>query len=419
MQKLGVARRQAVVHVRVPMAGRDPSADHRAATPLELLFDLAFVIAFSVAGEQFAHALAAAHVGWGLAAFVVAVFAIVLAWVNHTWFASAFDTDDWLYRLATMVQMSGVVVLALGLPPMFETFRAGHAVDNRVMVLGYLIMRVAMVSQWLRVARESPGTRRAALVFAGSVAAAQVGWVLLAVWLPRPPGFVTGAALLAVVELVGPAVAFRMGSGLPWHPHHVAERYGLLTIITLGEVLLGTTAAVGAVVGSRGWSLAAALVLGAGVVMTFGLWWLYFFVPFGDLLAAHRNRAVAWGYGHVVIFGAIAAVGSGLHVAAYSIEGHVEISEVGVLATTAVPMLAFFIGLAVLTTGLAGTEVRILRLTTVEVAAVAVAGALAAAGVGLPICLAVLALAPAVTVLDVELFGLGLPDRTRDGAPSD
>lgn len=392
------------------MTGRDPYADHRAATPLELLFDLAFVIAFSVAGEQFAHALAEGHIGTGLAAFMVAVFAIVLAWINHTWFASAFDTDDWLYRLATMVQMSGVVVLALGLPPLFASFDAGGPVDNRVMVLGYVIMRVAMVFQWLRVAREGPSMRRIGLGVAGSISVAQLGWVVLAVWRPGLPGFVLAAALLALVELAGPAWASRLGTAMPWHPHHVAERYGLLTIITLGEVLLGTTMAVAAVVERQGWTMAAALVLASGVTITFGLWWVYFFVPFGDLLARRRGTAVLWGYGHIVIFGSIAAVGSGLHVAAYSIEGHVEISEVGVLATSAVPMLTFFIGLAVLTTALTGVAVRLLRSTTVEVGAVAVSAGMAAGGVGLPICLAVLALAPAATVVDLELSGLDPAD---------
>ena len=86
------------------MSGRDPNERHRAATPLELLYDLTFVVAFGVAGEQFAHLLAEGHFAAGLAAFGLAIFAICWAWINFSWFASACDTDDWAFRLATMVR---------------------------------------------------------------------------------------------------------------------------------------------------------------------------------------------------------------------------------------------------------------------------------------------------------------------------
>ncbi|WP_308736914.1 MULTISPECIES: low temperature requirement protein A [unclassified Microbacterium] len=68
--------------------------------------------------------------------------AIVWAWINYSWFASAFDTDDWLFRVLTMVQMAGVVVLAIGLPPMFASLERGQPVENEIMVAGYVVMRV-------------------------------------------------------------------------------------------------------------------------------------------------------------------------------------------------------------------------------------------------------------------------------------
>ena len=96
------------------MGGRDPLEAHRAATPLELLFDLTFVVSFGLAASQFAHALAEGHYADALIGFGFASFAICWAWTNFSWFASAYDTDDWIFRLATMVQMIGVLVLALG-----------------------------------------------------------------------------------------------------------------------------------------------------------------------------------------------------------------------------------------------------------------------------------------------------------------
>ena len=106
------------------MSGRDPNERHRAATPLELLYDLTFVVAFGVAGEQVAHLLAVGHYTSGLMSFGLAIFAICWAWINFSWFASAYDTDDWAFRIATMVQMVGVIILALGLPEVFHSTKA-------------------------------------------------------------------------------------------------------------------------------------------------------------------------------------------------------------------------------------------------------------------------------------------------------
>src|SRR4029077_8311275 len=90
------------------MGGRDPHEAHRAATPLELLFDLTFATSFGFAASQLADALAAGHTAAGLIGFGFASFAICWAWINFSWFSSAYDTDDWVFRIVTMVQMIGV-----------------------------------------------------------------------------------------------------------------------------------------------------------------------------------------------------------------------------------------------------------------------------------------------------------------------
>ena len=163
------------------MSGRDPHEPHRVATPLELLFDLTFVIAFGVAASQFAHTLASGHVEDGLISFVFATFSVCWAWINFSWFASAYDTDDWVYRLTTMLQMVGVLVLALGIPQVFSSIAAGGHVDNRVLVAGYVVMRVAMVIQWLRAAAQDPARKPACLTYAATITVAQVGWIAIAI----------------------------------------------------------------------------------------------------------------------------------------------------------------------------------------------------------------------------------------------
>lgn len=99
-----------------PASGRDPHERGRTATTLELLYDLVFVVAIGQAANQFAHGVAEGHVGTALAGFLFGMFAVLWAWMNFSWFSSAFDTDDWPHRIATMVQMVGATILALGLP---------------------------------------------------------------------------------------------------------------------------------------------------------------------------------------------------------------------------------------------------------------------------------------------------------------
>src|SRR5687768_559756 len=81
------------------MGGRDRHEAHRVATPLELLFDLTFVVSFGLAASQFAHALAEGHYAVALLGFGFASFGICWAWTNFSWFASAYDIDDWVFRI--------------------------------------------------------------------------------------------------------------------------------------------------------------------------------------------------------------------------------------------------------------------------------------------------------------------------------
>src|SRR3954466_6767554 len=142
---------------RVPMTGRPVDEEHRVATPLELLFDLTFVVAVAQVAAELAHGIADDKVGDSLLGFVMVFFAIWWAWMNFTWFASAYDTDDVPYRLLTLVQMAGVLVFAAGIP------RAFDREDFLIVVVGYIIMRLAMVLQWLRAGQANPESRAVAL----------------------------------------------------------------------------------------------------------------------------------------------------------------------------------------------------------------------------------------------------------------
>jgi low temperature requirement protein LtrA len=388
------------------MGGRDPHEAHRAATALELLFDLTFVVSFGHAASQFAHALAEGHYAAALFGFGFASFSICWAWVNFAWFSSAYDTDDWIFRLVTMVQMIGVLVLALGLPRMFASIEHGQHLDNSVMVLGYVIMRVAMVFQWLRAAKQDPARHRACLTYAVAIAIAQLGWVAL-IFLD----FTLGVSLilscaLVFIELAGPVIAEHRDGGTPWHAHHIVERHGLFAIIALGEGVVGTLATMSAVVEEQGWTMDAALVCIAGIGLTFGMWWVYYILPSAQVLHAHRNRAFVWGYGQMVIVTSIVATGAGLHVAAYFLEHKAHIGALATVLSVAIPVGVFLGSIYALYTYLVRRFDPYHAWLLIGTAGfVALAVIAASARIDVAVCLMVLMFAPAVTVIGYEVLG--------------
>jgi low temperature requirement protein LtrA len=394
-------------HRRRRLTGRDPLEAHRSATPLELLYDLTIVVAVGTAANELAHYVADDHAVAGIAGFAFAAFSVFWAWINYSWFASAYDTDDWVFRLATMVQMVGVIILALGLEQMFASIDHGSTLDNGVMVAGYVVMRTAMVFLWGQAARHDPARAPAARTYLKAISVAQVGWVAL-VFLALP--IVTTFALMALllaVELTGPVLADRRYGGTPWHAEHIAERYGLLVIITLGEGIIGTVAALNAVVhGEAGWTVDAALVAIAGVGLTFGCWWMYFAIPWALALQIPGRRIFTWGYGHMFVFAGLAAMGGGLHVAALFLEHETEIGAVGTVLSVAIPLAVYVVALyAVYSVCMHEADPFHLGLLGGTATVLLAAVVLATAGVGMPVCLLVLMLAPVVTVVGYETIG--------------
>jgi low temperature requirement protein LtrA len=394
-------------HHRRRLIGRDPDEAHRSSTPLELLFDLTFVVAFGIAADELAGYVADGKIWPAIGAFAFATFAVAWAWINYSWFASAYDTDDWIFRLATMVQMVGVIVLALGLEPAFSSIVEGDTLNNGVMVAGYVVMRVPMVFLWAQAGRDDPDRKPAANVYIWTISVAQVFWVVLAIVdFPIEATFAIALVLIGI-EVSGPFIAERRRGGTPWHAHHIAERYGLLVIITLGEGILGTVASINAVVhGPAGWSVTAVAVAVAGIGLIFATWWTYFAIPWAEVLELHRERSFIWGYGHIVIFGSLAAIGAGLHVAAHYLEHETSLTLTGTVLSTVVPVTIYIAALygiyASFTHHLDPFHVSLLAGSA---AVLALAVVLAVVGVNIAICLLVVMFTPIVTVLGYETLG--------------
>ncbi|MFB7890587.1 low temperature requirement protein A [Microbacterium sp. NPDC056044] len=300
----------------VRMSARDTTAAHRVATPLELLFDLVFVVAVSQASQNLHHLISDDHVGQGVLAYLMVFFAIWWAWMNFTWFASAFDTDDWLYRVLTIVQMGGVLVLAAGVHAAMVDF------DFLVVTWGYVIMRLAMVAQWLRAAASDPESRRTALRMALGVTVVQVLWVARIYLLDEAAQFWTFFVLVAV-ELLVPVWGESSGR-TAWHPHHIAERYGLFTLLLLGESLLASANAIIDALSEGEHTQELVTLAISGIVVTAGIWWVYFSREQQHRLEG-RKSAFRFGYLHYMIFAAVGAVSAGVEVEIDEITGHTEI----------------------------------------------------------------------------------------------
>ncbi|MFD3720674.1 low temperature requirement protein A [Streptomyces sp. NPDC058674] len=317
-----------------PMTARGRDEDHRAATPLELFFDLCFVVAIAQCGARLVHALAEGHPGTGVIGYFFVFFGVWWAWMNFTWFASAYDCDDVPYRIATLVQIAGVLVYAAGVSRAFDEN------DWTVAVVGYLIMRVALTAQWLRAAAgESGPARTAALRYAAGLVVCQAGWVAL---LFAPDDLKRWLFLvLAAAELLVPVVAER-GHQTPWHAHHIVERYGLFTIIVLGETISASTVAVKSALDEHE-ALGELLPIAAGgLLIVFAAWWIYFAVPMHERLTSNRE-AIPWGYGHLLVFASGAAIGAGIEVAVEHAVGKAHISQAAANAAVTVPSALFLL----------------------------------------------------------------------------
>ncbi|MDK0520071.1 low temperature requirement protein A [Streptomyces sp. ML-6] len=320
------------------MTARSRTEKHRASTPLELFFDLCFVVAVAQAGGRLVHAVAEGHALTGIGGYAAVFFAIWWAWVNFSWFASAYDTDDPLYRVVTLVQITGVLVLAAGVP------RAFDANDWTVVVIGYVVMRLALTSQWLRAAyctRDSE--RRVALRYAVGIMVVQVGWIaMLALPDDASLGVRVGVfVVLVLAETAVPLIAERDRS-TSWHPHHIGERYGLFTIIVLGETIAAATVAVQEALDEHD-ALGELLPIAAGgLLIVFSAWWIYFAVPIHAYLRGSRE-AFVWGYGHYLIFGSAAAIGAGIEVTVEEAVGKAHVPTEVAAAAVTVPSALFML----------------------------------------------------------------------------
>jgi low temperature requirement protein LtrA len=240
--------------------------DDERVTPLELFFDLVFVLAITQCTALMAH-----ENSWeGLVKGMLVLGILWWAWVGYAWLTSVVDPEEGTVRLVIFAAMAALLVAALCVPTAFD--------DGAGILAGaYAIVRFGQIGLFIVASREDPALRTSVLSLAVSTAIG-VGLIAAAAF---ADGTLQGLlwALALLLDMGGPYLIDTEGWRLV--PHHFAERHGLIVLIALGESVVAIGAGAGR--GVDGGIAAAAVV---GIVVVAALWWLYFDVV--ALVAARR-----------------------------------------------------------------------------------------------------------------------------------
>jgi low temperature requirement protein LtrA len=292
-----------------PPVLRDPTEEHSTSTWLELFFDLCFVVAVAA----LARGLHDDPTFGGILRFLGLFVTVWWAWMGFTWYATGFDNDDVLYRVTLLAGMLCILWLAASI----EGVLHGATIS---FVLAFVALQLLLSGLFVRARlamkdERFSGARPLTTIYAvGDLIGAGV-W-LASLLVPTPARYGVWAVAL-IIEIVTPILAVRAAykgeTYMPrvFHPAHIPERYGLFTIIVLGESVL----AVAAGTADTGWERAAVLTGVFGFVVAACIWWIYFNHVQSSGLELSARAAFNWSYAHLLVYSGIAAFGVGTQLA--------------------------------------------------------------------------------------------------------
>jgi low temperature requirement protein LtrA len=319
----------------------------RRATWLELFFDLVFVAAVS----QLANALAAQPTPTRFFEFLGLFVPVWWAWMGFTFYANRFDTDDLLYRVLMLCAMFAVAALATTIPSVLRGETNGFA-------LAYIAVRIVLVTLYARANRHVEEARPLTRIFLTFFSAAIVVWAI-SLALDSPWVYMAWACALGL-ELFAPTRAWKAIRDAPVDPRHLPERFGLLTLIVLGESVLAVVLGVSKV----SWDARSAAAAATGFIVAAALWWIYFdFLDESALTARGIFGGLTYTYMNYFVVVGLAALGAGVKLAVLGHDGTSWILCAGLALT--------MVGLGVIQL-VAGTMIVdvdvVLRLSTAAVA---------------------------------------------------
>jgi low temperature requirement protein LtrA len=273
----------------------------RKVTWLELFFDLIFVAAVA----QVAEPLREHYSLDGVVRFVTLFALIWWAWTGYTVFATRFQSDDGVQRLLTLLQMFVVAVMAANAEDEL------HSRSSAGFMAAYAVLRLVLVAQYCR-ARHLPDARPLTTRFIVGHGSAAVIWLASAL-VGAPARYVLWAVAF-VIDLGTPWLVVRHTVKVPPNPAHLPERFGLFTLILLGE---GVVAVMHGMKSQEEWSAPAAAAAFSGMALLFVLWWWYFDVADAASEREVRSRRDAtwiqiWSYAHFPLYLGVVVAGVGV-----------------------------------------------------------------------------------------------------------
>lgn len=272
----------------------------RSASWLELFYDLAYVVAVAVLAGRLL-----VDVTWGAVLSFSGYFGLVWwLWVSHTYYADRYDTDDHAYRLLAAGQMLAVVVVAAALTP-------GDTGSTRAFAFGYAAARLLMLAMYWRAHRHVPETRTMVGGYLRGFGLAAVVWSA-AVVVPDRYRLAAWAVALSI-DLATPWVMRKEQAKVPLDVSHLPERFGLFTILVLGEAIASVVGGLG----HAGWNLPTVATSAAAIFVATAIWWLYFDNAEGSVVRRRQDvkrswRPTIWIYTHLPLGASLVAAGVAL-----------------------------------------------------------------------------------------------------------
>jgi low temperature requirement protein LtrA len=327
--------------------------EERRATWLELFFDLVFVAAVG----QLANALAAEPTTARFFEFLALFAPVWWAWMGFTFYANRFDTDDLLYRLLSLLAMFCVAVLATTIPSVFRGATEGFP-------LAYVAVRLVLVTLYARASRHVPEARALASSFLGAFSVAVLIW-LSSLLVDAPWAYVLWGVALSI-ELVAPIPAWRRLREAPVDRRHLPERFGLLTLIVLGESVLAVVLGVSKV----SWDAGSAAAAGSGFVVAAALWWIYFdFLDEGALTARGIFGGLTYTYMNYFVVVGLASLGAGVKLAVLDAGGDHRYDDTSWVLSAGLALTMVGLGVIQLVAGTVVVDADVvLRLVTAALA---------------------------------------------------
>lgn len=354
--------------IRVPQLWPARSGtNHRRVTGVELFFDLIFVAAVAQVGTP----LSMDYSLVGLLRYVFLFALIWLTWTGHTLYCTRFDNDDLIQRVSVLVQSFVVAVMAANAKESLDsTASAGFGA-------AYAVMRLILAGLYWR-ARSVQETKSLTTRFAIGYSLSALFWIASSVS-PLPWRFAAwGMGLL--IDLATPWFARKHSLRHPPDAAHFPERYGLFTIILLGEFVASVMHGIES---QNEWSVAAASTAFVSMAMGFAIWWWYTDGAKSGNERHVRTRRDAilfhvWNYAHFPLFVGIGIAAVGLHHAISLQPGAAMEEQHGAIICGAVALL--MVALIVIGASWEAPRARIIA----QVGVVAVVVSLGVAGEGLP-----------------------------------